>query len=258
MDLDLKRVHRQLSTRRIGRDLRYYPTIGSTMDVARALAEAGEAEGVTVVADEQTAGRGRLGRTWVAPPGVNLYVSILVRPTPATMKRLGMVAPLAVAEAVVAVGGPAVTFKWPNDVRAGGRKLSGILIESGFAGNVPAYAVVGIGLNVNLDARRYPEIAEIATSIAQECGRTVSREDTLAALLTAFERYYDCPDGAAVRAAWRAQLETLGQEVDVTFGGRTEHGLAEDVDDDGALILRRTDGTRVVLPAGEVTLRRPS
>ncbi len=258
MDLDLKRVHQHLTTRRIGRDLRYYPTTGSTMDVARALAEAGAPEGVTVVADEQTAGRGRLGRAWVAPPGVNLYVSILVRPAPTAMKRLGMVAPLAVAEAVAAVGGPAVTFKWPNDVRAGGRKLSGILIESGFAGNVPAYAVVGIGLNVNLDVGRYPEIAEIATSIAREVGRPVSREEALAALLNAFERYYDCPDADAVRAAWRARLETLGQEVAVTFGGRTEHGLAEDVDDDGALILRRADGTRVVLPAGEVTLRRPS
>lgn len=256
--MDLERVQRQLTTRRFGRDLRYYRTIGSTMDVARALAEAGAAEGVTVVADEQTAGRGRLGRAWVAPPGVNLYVSILVRPAPTAMKRLGMVAPLAVAEAVAAVGGPAVTFKWPNDVRAGGRKLSGILIESGFAGNVPAYAVVGIGLNVNLDVGRYPEIAEIATSIAREVGRPVSREEALAALLNAFERYYECPDGAAVRAAWRARLETLGQEVAVTFGGRTEHGLAEDVDDDGALILRRADGTQVALPAGEVTLRRPS
>lgn len=256
--MDLERVQRQLTTRRIGRDLRYYPTTGSTMDVARALAEAGAREGVTVVADEQTAGRGRLGRAWVAPPGVNLYVSILVRPAPTAMKRLGMVAPLAVAEAVAAVGGPAVTFKWPNDVRAGGRKLSGILIESGFAGNVPAYAVVGIGLNVNLDVGRYPEIADIATSIAREVGRPVAREEALAALLNAFERAYDCPDGAAVRAAWRARLETLGQEVDVTFGGRTEHGLAEDVDEDGALILRRADGTRVVLPAGEVTLRRPS
>jgi BirA family biotin operon repressor/biotin-[acetyl-CoA-carboxylase] ligase len=256
--MDVEQVQRRLTTRRIGRDLRYYPTTGSTMDVARALAEAGAPEGVTVVADEQTAGRGRLGRSWVAPPGVNLYVSILVRPTPAAMKRLGMVAPLAVAEAVAAVGGPPVTFKWPNDVRVGGRKLSGILIESGFAGNVPAYAVVGIGLNVNLEVARYPEIAALATSIARETGRPVSREEALAALLNAFERSYECPDADAVRAAWRARLETLGQEVDVSFGGRTEHGLAEDVDEDGALILRRADGTRVVLPAGEVTLRRPS
>lgn len=255
--MDVERVYRQLVTHRIGRDLRFYPVAGSTMDIARALAEEGAPEGVTVVADEQTAGRGRLGRAWVAPPGVNLYVSILVRPAPERLKRLGMVAPLAVADAVAAVGGPAVTFKWPNDARAGGRKLSGVLIESGFAGNMPVYAVVGIGLNVNLDVARYPEIAEIATSIAREVGRPVSREDTLAALLNAFERYYDCPDAEAVRAAWRARLETLGQEVDVSFGGRTEHGVAEDVDEDGALVLRRADGTRVVLPTGEVTLRRP-
>jgi len=98
--MDVERVYRQLVTHRIGRDLRFYPVAGSTMDIARALAEEGAPEGVTVVADEQTAGRGRLGRAWVAPPGVNLYVSILVRPAPERLKRLGMVAPLAVADAV--------------------------------------------------------------------------------------------------------------------------------------------------------------
>ncbi len=233
-------------------------TTSSTMDEVRARAETGAGEGLVVVADEQTAGRGRLGRAWVAPAGVNLYLSILVRPPLAAMKRLGMIAPLAVADAVAAVGGPEVSFKWPNDVRVGERKLCGVLIEGEFAGERPAFAIVGIGLNVNLDPTRYPEIAGLATSIARETGGPVSREEALAALLNAFERRYDTEDGEGLRRAWRARLDTLGREVDVTFAGRTEHGIAEDVDAEGALVLRRADGATVTLPAGEVTLRPPS
>jgi BirA family biotin operon repressor/biotin-[acetyl-CoA-carboxylase] ligase len=254
--VDIERVRRALTTQRIGADLVYLPTTTSTMDIVRERAAAGAAEGLTVLADEQTAGRGRLSRVWVAPPGVNLYVSILVRPARAVMKRLGIITPLAVAEAVAAVGGPAVEFKWPNDIRIAGLKLCGVLIEGGFSGDRPDFAVVGIGLNVNLDVKAHPEISDIATSLRRELGRDVSREDTLAALLNAFERLYDSTDGAALRARWRARLETLGQEVDVTFGGHTEHGVAEDVDEEGALILRRPDGSQVTLPAGEVTLRR--
>ena len=192
----------------------------------------------------------------MAPAGVNLYVSILARPPLAVLKRLGIVAPLAVAEAVKAVAGLDVAFKWPNDILAGGRKLCGVLIEGELAGQQPDFAVVGIGLNINLEPDRYPEIAGTATSIMRELGRPVSREETLAALLNAFERCYDQEDGEALRLAWRARLETLGREVTVTFAGRAEQGLAEEVDGEGALVLRRADGSTVTLPAGEVTLRR--
>lgn len=253
--MDLDRVYSLLSTRRFGREIVYLPSTGSTMDVARARATQGAAEGLVVVADEQTAGRGRLGRGWVAPAGVNLYVSLLVRPAVAALKRLGMVAPLAVADAVTAVSGLDVRFKWPNDVRVGERKLCGVLIEAELAGELPAFAVVGIGLNVNLDLAQFPAIAGTATSIARELGRPVSREETLAALLNAFERRYDCPDGEALRLAWRARLDTLGRTVDVAFAGRSEHGVAEDVDGEGSLLLRRADGSIVTLPSGEVTLR---
>lgn len=255
--MDIDRVRALLTTVRVGRELLYFPATSSTMDEVRARAERGAAEGLAVVADEQTAGRGRLGRAWVAPPGVNIYVSILLRPSLAVMKRLGMVAPLAVADAVAAVGGPAVRFKWPNDVRVGERKLCGILIEGEFAGDRPAFAIIGIGLNVNLNTDAHPEIADIATSIARETGRPVPRADALAALLNGLERYYEAEDGEALRRAWRDRLDTLGREVDVTFAGRTEHGIAEDVDGDGALILRRTDRSLITIPAGDVTLRPP-
>lgn len=256
--MDIDTVQSLLATRRIGRPLLYLPSTGSTMDVARERARAGAPEGLVVVADEQTAGRGRLGRSWVAPAGVNLSLSVLLRPSLDVMKRLGMIAPLAVADAVAAVSGVAVGFKWPNDVRVGQRKLSGVLIEGELEGERPQFAIAGVGLNVNLDTAAYPEIADIATSIAREHGRPVSREETLAALLNAFDRWYGEPGSEAVRLAWRSRLETLGREIDVTFAGRTEHGVAEDVDAEGSLILRRRDGSRVVLPAGEVTLRTPA
>ncbi len=255
--MDIESVRGMLTTRRIGHPLIYLASVGSTMDVVRDMASDGGPEGLVVVADEQTAGRGRFGRTWIAPAGVNLSPSILVRPSVAVMKRLGIVAPLAVADAVRAVSGLDVSFKWPNDVRIGERKLCGVLIEGGFSGDRPTHAIVGIGLNVNLDAARYPEIADIATSIARELGRLVSREQTLAELLNAFERYYDAPDAESLRLAWRERLDTLGQDIAVTFGGRTEYGVAEDVDSDGALLLRRGDGSLTTIPAGEVTLRPP-
>ncbi len=244
-----------LTTNRIGRELVFLPSTGSTMDDVRVRAAQSTAEGLVIVADEQVAGRGRLGRTWVAPPGVNLNVSVLVRPEREGMKRLGMIAPLAVADAVAAVAGLDVEFKWPNDVRVGERKLAGILIEGEFTGDRPDYAIIGIGLNVNLDTAAVPEIATIATSVAQEVGRPVSREQTLAALLNALERWLDDPDAEAARTAWRARLQTLGRAVTVSFAGATESGIAEDVDGAGALVLRRADGSRVILPAGEVTLR---
>jgi BirA family biotin operon repressor/biotin-[acetyl-CoA-carboxylase] ligase len=254
--MDLDRVRRLLTTARIGRPITYLPATTSTMDVARERAAADAPEGLVVVADEQTAGRGRFGRAWVAPPGVNLLLSILLRPSAERMKRLGIVAPLAVAEAVRTVSGLVVRFKWPNDVLLGGRKLCGILVEGGFAGTAPVHAVVGIGLNVNLDPSTQPAIAATATSIAAALGRAVSREETLAALLNAFELLYDESDGERLRRDWKARLDTLGQEVEVTFAGRVERGVAEDVDAEGALVLRRPDGTRTALAAGEVTLRR--
>lgn len=254
---DLSATRMLLHTRRLGREIDHLPVTGSTMDIARARARAGEPEGYTVMAEEQTAGRGRLGRVWVAPPGVNISVSVLLRPTSHQMKRLGMSVPLAVADAVEEVSGLTPLLKWPNDVRVNGRKLCGILIEAAMLGDTPSFAIAGIGLNVNLDAAAYPEIAGIATSIATERGRPVSREHTLAALLNALERHYDRRDGDALRQEWRSRLETLGQQVSVTFAGRTERGVAEDVDEEGSLLLRLRDGRLLTFPAGEVTLREP-
>lgn len=253
LDLDLLRA--RLATTAVGCTLVYEPVVGSTMDVAREAGRRGDAHGVVVVAEEQTAGRGRFGRRWLAPPGVNLSFTVLVRPTLAVLERLSMIAALAVADGVRAAAGVEVAFKWPNDVQVDGRKLAGILIEAELAGEVPAFALVGIGLNVNLETAREPEIAPLAVSLRDLAGREVARESVLAAVLNAFERWLEVADGAAVRDAWAARLVTLGQPIRVTFAGQAEEGMAEGVTHSGALVLRRADGSAVELPAGEVTLR---
>jgi BirA family biotin operon repressor/biotin-[acetyl-CoA-carboxylase] ligase len=245
-----------LATRYLGRNLIYLTQTGSTQNAARAEAERGAPEGTAVLAEEQTGGRGRLGRPWVSPAGKNLYVTIIMRPLTEHLRTLSIVAPLAVAEALEGAAGLTCRIKWPNDVLVGGRKIAGVLTETTLAGAAVKYALVGIGVNVNLDAATVPEIADIATSVRRELGREVSREEVLAALLNAFEaRYRDAQEGDAAFRAWRSRLETLGRRVRATMGERMEEGIAEDVDAQGSLLIRRDDGSLATVEAGDVTLR---
>jgi BirA family biotin operon repressor/biotin-[acetyl-CoA-carboxylase] ligase len=252
-DLDLSAVERLLSTRAIGRRVTHLASTGSTMDVARHEAAAGAPHGAGVVAEEQTAGRGRFGRRWVSPAGLNLYLTLILRPDAERLRRLGMTSPLAVCRAIEATSGLAPAIKWPNDVQIGGRKAAGILIESESQGADVRYALVGTGINVN-DPIADPEIAGLATSLARELGRDLSREEVLAAFFNEYEDAYEARP-ADVYAAWRARLSTLGREVRLTFRNETFEGLAEDVTKEGSLILRLLDGTRRTFEAGEVTLR---
>lgn len=257
MSLHLDSVKERLTTAFLGRHIIQVGSVSSTQDLARGEAAEGALEGTVVVAEEQTAGRGRLGRPWVSPPGANLYVTLVLRPSSERMRALSMVAPLAVAQAVEDTTGLSPRIKWPNDLLVEGRKLAGVLIDTEISGQTPQYALVGVGLNVNLDAQAVPEIATIATSLRQHLGREISREEMLAAFLNRFEMLYVESErgGPAVCEAWRARLDTLGRQIRVASGGQVEEGLAEDVDGDGSLILRRADGSRVTLVAGEVTLR---
>jgi BirA family biotin operon repressor/biotin-[acetyl-CoA-carboxylase] ligase len=257
MWLDLPALESALDTDFVGRRLVYLTSTGSTMDVARAEAEANAPEGTIVVAEEQTAGRGRFGRSWLSPAGKNIYVTVILRPTVDRLRRLGMLTPLAVSLAIEGVTGMTPQIKWPNDVLLGGRKISGVLIDVELAGAEPRYALVGIGLNVNYDIDPESEIADIATSVKAELGRETPREPILAALLNHMENLYEQEDAEAVRAAWKSRLETLGRDVRLSFHGEVHEGLAEDVDADGNLILLRPDGTRQTFEAGEVSLRAP-
>ncbi len=252
---DLTRFHALLRTRAFGRDLIFQPSVGSTMDLARDAALHDAPEGAVALADAQTAGRGRLGRSWVTPPGANLVPTLLLRPPAAVLRQIAMIAPLAVCHAISEVTGIRADIKWPNDVQVGGKKVAGVLIES--SDERGGFVLVGTGINVNFDPRVHEEIRDTATSLRVEIGRTVDREAVLASYLAHFERRYgEARAGASVRDAWRARLVTLGQQVRVTWPGHTADGLAEDVDDDGSLIVRRDDGSAVTVEAGDVTLRR--
>lgn len=240
------------------RRVAYYPQTGSTNDVCRELAEAGAPEGTLVVADEQLAGRGRMGRRWVAPAGGALLLSLLFRPPldASRAAQLTMVCGLAAAEAVEACTGLRPGLKWPNDLLLGDEKFAGILSELGLAGERLDYVVVGLGLNANFDPRAVEGASPEATSLQRALGRPVDRLALLAALLERVAVHY-----AALRAgdapldAWRARLVTLGRRVTVGEPGRRYDCTAESTGADGALIVRLDDGTRVTLHAGDVTLR---
>jgi BirA family biotin operon repressor/biotin-[acetyl-CoA-carboxylase] ligase len=251
----LKALRDGLTTSFVGRRLEYRSALGSTQDLARRVAQAGAPEGTVVLAGRQTAGRGRLGRSFESPTG-GLYLTVVLRPALDHMLRLPIIAALAVARALERVAGLRTALKWPNDVLVGGRKVCGILVESDLTAEAVNYVLLGIGVNVNADMSVYPEIADIATSAAAEAGRQVSREALAAAVLNELEELYLAGQaGQRVQDEWRTRLETLGRQVRVTCGQITEAGLAEDVDADGSLILLRSDGSRVVIAAGDVTLR---
>ena len=255
--LDLDRVRALLTTETIARELHYSVQTTSTMDDARRLADAGAPHGAVVVADEQTAGRGTKGRVWVSPPGQSIHTTLIVRPTTEALKRLSIVSPVATTDAVRAAASLEPTIKWPNDIQIEQRKLGGILIEAEWRNGQPAYALVGIGINVNFDPTPWASVIDRpATSLMIELGRKSPREPLLAALYNAFELRLSQADEAILHDTWRAQLDTLGRQVTVTLaGGDAVHGCATGVDRDGALIVRRDDGAEQVFIAGEVTLR---
>ena len=254
--LSVEAIQEGLNTSVVGRRVVYLSSTTSTMDEARREAEAGAPEGTVVVTEDQTGGRGRFQREWVSPVGASLLLSVLLRPALHQLPRLNMAATLAVVRAIRGVTGLEARVKWPNDVLLGGRKTCGILIESRLEGEGVAYAAIGIGLNVNFDPGAYPEIAATATSLMRETGGPVSRLATLRGLLRELDELYAALGGGeGMHREWRGLLETLGSRVRVRWGDQSEEGVAVDVDRDGNLVLERADGSRVTLPAGEVSLQ---
>jgi BirA family biotin operon repressor/biotin-[acetyl-CoA-carboxylase] ligase len=260
-ELSAERIEAALETRWLGRGATFRSRVGSTNDEVKRLAENGAPEGTLVVADFQTAGRGRLDRRWWSPPGSNLLLSILFRPAflaPHQAQRLTMLCSLAACDAIAAVTGLQADVKWPNDLLMGGKKVCGLLAELGVVGARLGYAVVGAGLNVNADfeGADAPALMAPATSLKIEAGREVSRLAVLAALLERVEaRYERLRGGALPHDEWGSRLATLGQQVQVTMPDRSLRGVAVGVDADGALLVRRADGEIKRVLAGDVTLR---
>ena len=231
----------------------WYPDVPSTNDLAAALAERGAREGCVVVANGQSAGRGRQGRRWASPPGAGLYVSTVLRPAGHALPLLTIAAGVGVADGIQAATGLVPDLKWPNDVFVSGRKVAGVLAEatSSVAGTC---VVLGFGINV-LPAAYPPEVAARATSLERELGRAVDRGSLLAECLCGLAgRYQDLASGRrdAVVEAWRGRAASMrGRRVQWNEAGGAHEGIADSIDDTGALVVRTNAGLARVT-AGDV------
>jgi BirA family biotin operon repressor/biotin-[acetyl-CoA-carboxylase] ligase len=261
-------VQPRLATRWLARRLVWLDTTDSTNRVAADLARDGAEHGTTVVAEGQSAGRGRLGRSFFSPPYQNLYTSIVLRPNLDTARAPTTILAAAVAVAETVAGSvedpAAVAIKWPNDVLLGGRKTSGILMEMGAEATRVRHLVLGIGVNLNVDRALFPDaFRALATSLASHRGKPVDRVDFAARLYDNLEAVLDrhAQGGfEAVRTDFEARFQMRGQRVrvlDAIGGGAAAvEGTATGIDADGALLVQRDDGATERVVAGDVTIAK--
>ncbi|NPU84183.1 MAG: biotin--[acetyl-CoA-carboxylase] ligase [Syntrophaceae bacterium] len=249
---------------RFGRPLHLFGSVESTNLAALKLAAAGAPEGTAVIAEEQTAGRGRLNRTWQSPPGCNLYLSLVLRPAvePAAAPQLTLLAGAAVAKALNRWCPGIVGVKWPNDVLIRDRKVCGILTELRLSGGGISSVIVGIGVNVNIRREELdPAFRDAATSLLEETGTETDRTAVAAALLEELENLYDLwiREGfEAVRPHWLPYSVLTGKRIRVAFQDEVEEGTAVGLDEDGALILEEPTGARKRVLAGDATILKES
>lgn len=250
-----------LSSKFFGREVHYCDSVSSTNDVARELASQGARDGSLVVAEEQTGGKGRLGRQWHSPKYKGICFSVLLYPpvNPSEAAQMTMVTAVALALAVRKKTGVPVGIKWPNDLLVGGRKLCGILTEMSAELDRIDYLVVGSGLNVNQGLDEFPEeVRDMATSLKVETGFDIARVSLLQAILEEYERWYMVwleQGFSAILTKWKEMSVSLHCPVRIHTLNKSWEGWAEDVDADGALLLRLPDGGLQRLIAGDVSLR---
>lgn len=251
-------IEASLRSKRLGQKIVFEKKVDSTNRLARDLAIAGAVEGTLVVAESQTGGRGRRGRSWFSPPGEGICLSLILRPRfqPAEAPKMTLLAGVALAETLIPIVPSRVTIKWPNDVLAGGKKVAGILIEIATEIDNIDYMIVGVGLNVNTPLESFPEeLRKRATSLAAEIGCPVRRVEILGAFLERFECYYDLlgREGfGPVIQRWRELSDMAGKRVRVhSFNGSLE-GTIAGIDDDGTLLLTGADGDVERVISGDV------
>lgn len=237
-------------------------TVDSTNNYAKALAMAGGADRTAIVADEQTGGRGRQGRSFLSPPGRGIYLTMLLRPDVPPSAAVGFTAYAAVAvcDGIEAATGVRPVIKWTNDIVLGGKKLAGILTEMSVEGETGTlqYIVTGVGVNVGHTPEDFPpDVRRIATSLAQELGRPVDRGRLCACLIDAMDDMYDAwlRGGEGYPARYRAGCVTVGRQVRLLRGDTVEEAFAEGLDESFGLIVRHPDGRRETVTSGEVSVR---
>ena len=251
-----------LSTHHLGQTIHFHESLPSTNTLAFQLAADGAEHGEVVITEQQTAGKGRRGRTWVSPAGKNLYFSAILRPElpPQRASELTLVAAVALAEELREAGADA-QIKWPNDVLVEGRKVAGILTELSAEPDQVHFVVLGVGVNLNTGPEDWPaELADTATSLARVTDERVHRALFTASLWNRLEEWLDLHHEVGfepVRERWKELSCTVGQEVRVHTGRSELRGVAEDIDVDGALRVRTEGGKVERVLAGDVEQVRP-
>lgn len=243
-----------------GREIHYFPETDSTNIQAKRLAELGASHGCLVVADSQTAGRGRRGRHWSSEPGGGIFMSLILRPpfSPESASMVTLVAALAVSEGIFRSTGERVLIKWPNDLVCHRKKLCGILTEMSTEIDRIHYVVVGMGINVNTET--FPEeLDKQATSLRLLTGKPIQRSQIAASVLEQFETYYETfveqGDLSPFLDRYQSQLVCMGETIRVLLPREEFQGVAEGIDPTGALKVRLRDGTCRLVVSGEVSIR---
>lgn len=245
----------------LGYKIHHYDHIVSTNEIAKETAKKTKDERIVILADTQTEGKGRLGRLWLSPKG-GIWLSIILRPklSPKEALKLTLIASLAIAKTLTSMFELKAEIKWPNDILVDGKKICGILTEASTRDYNVEFAVVGIGINANIDLATFPSnLQDIVTTLKHELGSEVKLKALLKTFLQSFERNYTRLQKGWWRPLlqeWKDMASFLGEQVEVSSSSEVLVGKALDVDDDGALILRLEDGVLKKIVVGDVTVRR--
>jgi len=249
-----------LGTDIVGLDVIFLEKTDSTNLQARVLAEQGAEQGTVVIADQQTSGKGRLGRFWVSPAGINLYLSIILRPSIELPQatQLTFLTAVAVAEAIETCADFQPQLKWPNDVLLNGKKVAGLLNELNAETEQIHFMILGIGVNLNMPPELFPtDLRTPATSLLIEGGRVISRLDFTRSLLRSTDRLYRLyleSGFSPILAAWEGRCQMIGRKVEVDYQHSRVSGTVTGLDETGALLLRLASGSQERVLAGDVKL----
>jgi len=262
MDFMEQSLREKLAGKAIGHTVHFLRDVDSTNNAAFSLGIRGAAEGTVVVAERQTRGKGRLSRQWQSPPGVNIYTSVLLRPSvpPATAPQLTLVAGVAVADLINRYCPGQVTLKWPNDVHIRGKKVCGILAEMKTAAAKVDFVVLGIGINVNMIADDFDvSFREFSTSLREETGGDLSRLEVAAGLFETLHRCYRqfLQEGfPPIREQWLKYSNILGRQIQVVFRDEIQEGKVIDLEEDGSLILLDSEQRVRRITAGDASVKK--
>lgn len=259
--LTFEEIKNFINTKYIGENILHYDSIGSTNSKAKELAETGCAHGTVVISEEQTSGRGRLGRNWVSPKYKGIWMSIILRPNITTQNasQITLIGAAAAQKAIMKMG-VKTSIKWPNDIIINGKKVCGILTEMSGEIDHINYLVMGIGINVNLEAEDIPmELKDVATSLKLESGKFMDRKLLVANILNIFEElYYDFVENGNIKETidvCRKNSMLLSKEIQLVSRGEIRIAKAIDISDAGELLVENEQGIIEYIVSGEVSIR---